>query len=92
MFDFVEHYNYTMRWIADNMPPIEDPQYFANRKDDYDYENDDFYNVDRNYEMLDYIYGNNTNEYDYDNFDDDESNFFEPSSASEDEEYYGTYY
>jgi len=88
MFDFVEHYNFTMRWIADNMPPIEDPEYFINRTDDYDYENDDFYNVDRNYDMLEYLYGNNYNynyNCDYDDFEDEDPNFVEPSSASEDE-------
>jgi len=59
MIDFVEHANYTMRWISDNFPPIEDHQHFYNLKDKYDDETDDFYNVDRDYDMLEYLYGNN---------------------------------
>jgi len=96
MIDFLEHANYTMRWISDNFPPIEDYNHFYNLKDEYDDETDDFYNVDRDYDMLDYLYGNGShtsytsytsntsyNDHDHEN---------ELSSASEEDEHYDDYY
>ena len=86
MFDFTEHATYTSNWISNNFPPIEDPEHFYNITDHYDYENDDFYNVDRDYDLLDYLYSDNntiTDNRDYVNFIE-----YDSSSASDDDEYY----
>jgi hypothetical protein len=82
MPQFIEHDAYTSRWIADNFPPIEDLNYFYNRKEDHV---EDFYTMDRNYDLIDYLYGQSDS---YDQYNDNITYNYSSSDSDEDYDYY----